>query len=145
MGRQCDPVGWKKCDGSGIYLTQRIVQEWTTYDVDDVAAGLQEFLICVEMFFAALAHAHSFPPRDYMDPAGGVPRGFKQNIRIMFDVTDVVDDVQGVVDDTVSALLELACLSVSCQQWIAIAFVCSIAGTLQVYSAWERPMTGMIV
>lgn len=145
MGRQCDPVGWKKCDGSGIYLTQHIVQEWTTYDVDDVAAGLQEFLICVEMFFAALAHAHSFPPRDYMDPAGGVPRGFKQNIRIMFDVTDVVDDVQGVVDDTVSALLQLACPSVSCQQWIAITFVCSIAGTLQVYSAWERTMTGMNV
>lgn len=78
------------------------MQEWTTYDADDIAAGLQEFLICVEMFFAALAHAHSFPPRDYMDPAGGVPRGFKKNIRIMFDVTDVVDDVQGVVDDTVS-------------------------------------------
>ncbi len=78
-------------------------QEWTTYDADDIAAGLQEFLICVEMFFAALAHAHSFPPRDYMDPAGSVPKGFKRNIRVMFDVTDVVDDVQGVVDDTVSA------------------------------------------
>jgi hypothetical protein len=75
-----------------------------------VAAGLQEFLICVEMFFAALAHAHSFPPRDYMDPAGSIPRGFKQNIRIMFDVTDVVDDVQGVVDDTVSILVKLLCL-----------------------------------
>ncbi|CAL5227331.1 g10272 [Coccomyxa viridis] len=75
--------------------------EWTTYDADDIAAGLQEFLICVEMFFAALAHAFSFPPRDYMDPAGTVPKGFKRNIRIMFDVTDVVDDVQGVVDDTV--------------------------------------------
>ena len=84
------------------------MQEWTTYDADDVAAGLQEFLICVEMFFAALAHAHSFPPRDYMDPAGSIPRGFKQNIRIMFDVTDVVDDVQGVVDDTVSTLAEHA-------------------------------------
>ena len=56
----------------------------------------------MEMFFAALAHAFSFPPRDYMDPAGTVPKGFKRNIRIMFDVTDVVDDVQGVVDDTVS-------------------------------------------
>ena len=89
------------------------MQEWTTYDADDVAAGLQEFLICVEMFFAALAHAHSFPPRDYMDPAGSVPRGFKQNIRIMFDVTDVVDDVQGVVDDTVSTLVTLP-LPASC-------------------------------
>ena len=102
VGHQSGPSSRKRCDGSGPPLTQQFSQEWTTYDVDDVAAGLQEFLICVEMFFAALAHAHSFPPRDYMDPAGGVPRGFKQNIRIMFDVTDVVDDVQGVVDDTVS-------------------------------------------
>jgi hypothetical protein len=69
--------------------------------VDDVAAGLQEFLICVEMFFAALAHAHAFPPRDYLDPAAGAPQGFMRNLRVMFDVTDVVDDVQGVVDDTV--------------------------------------------
>jgi hypothetical protein len=69
--------------------------------VDDVASGLQEFLICVEMFFAALAHAHAFPPRDYMDPAAGAPQGFTRNLRAMFDITDVVDDVQGVVDDTV--------------------------------------------
>ena len=78
-------------------------QDWTTYDVDDVAAGLQEFLISVEMFFAALAHAYAFPPRDYMDPAAGPPRGFVKNLRVMFDVTDVVDDVQSVVDDTVRA------------------------------------------
>ena len=53
-------------------------QDWTTYDVDDVAAGLQEFLISVEMFFAALAHAYAFPPRDYMDPAAGaLPSGFR--------------------------------------------------------------------
>ena len=36
---------------------------WSTYDSDDVAAGLQNFLICVEMFAAAIAHAHAFPPR----------------------------------------------------------------------------------
>ena len=121
LGRaECAPGSWKRRYGSNLCLTQHIVQEWTTYDVDDVAAGLQEFLICVEMFFAALAHAHSFPPRDYMDPAGGVPRGFKQNIRIMFDVTDVVDDVQGVVDDTVSTPLQFACPSMSCQPLITI-------------------------
>ena len=115
VGCQSASGGRKRCAGSGLPLTQHHLQEWTTYDVDDVAAGLQEFLICVEMFFAALAHAHSFPPRDYMDPAGGAPRGFKQNLRIMFDVTDVVDDVQGVVDDTVSTLLQLACPSLFCQ------------------------------
>ena len=37
--------------------------EFSTYDTDDVAAGLQNFLICLEMFAAAVAHAHAFPPR----------------------------------------------------------------------------------
>lgn len=68
--------------------------------MDDVAAGLQDFLICVEMFLAALAHAYAFPPRDYMDPTH--PKtSFLKSVKIMFDVRDVVDDVQIVVDDTV--------------------------------------------
>lgn len=72
---------------------------WTTYDTDDVAAGLQEFLICVEMFVAALAHAYAFAPRDYSDPLHP-PQSMVQNMKLLFDVTDVVDDVHGVVDET---------------------------------------------
>ena len=76
------------------------VQEFAKYDVDDISAGLQDFLICVEMFIAALAHAYSFPPRDYLDPTH--PKiGFIKSIKVMFDVRDVVDDVQYAVDDTV--------------------------------------------
>jgi hypothetical protein len=26
---------------------------------------MQEFLICVEMFFAAIAHSYAFPPSEY--------------------------------------------------------------------------------
>ncbi len=33
----------------------------------------------------------------------GPPKGFVRNLKVMFDVTDVVDDVQSVVDDTVRA------------------------------------------
>lgn len=52
------------------------------------------------MFIAALAHAYAFPPRDYMDPTH--PKtSFMKSIRIMFDVRDVVDDVQYAVDDSV--------------------------------------------
>ena len=47
------------------------------------------------------ARPQAFPPRDYLDPSGPPPRGVMRNLRIMFDVTDVVDDVHGVVDDTV--------------------------------------------
>ncbi|KAG7672685.1 hypothetical protein Ndes2526B_g08786 [Nannochloris sp. 'desiccata'] len=73
--------------------------ELSTYDTDDLAAGLQNFLICLEMFFAAILHAYAFPPRDYMDPS--VPSaGFLNNIRVMFDVGDVVTDVHGLVSDT---------------------------------------------
>ncbi|KAI3428292.1 hypothetical protein D9Q98_006671 [Chlorella vulgaris] len=72
----------------------------STYDTDDVAAGMQNFLICIEMFMAAVAHAHAFPPRDYMD-ASRPPPGFMKNVRVMFDVRDVVDDVNTVVSESV--------------------------------------------
>ena len=57
----------------------------------NVASGIQDFLICIEMFFAALAHAYAFPPRDYMDP--NHPRkSFFSNVKHMFDLRDVMDD-----------------------------------------------------
>jgi len=95
-----------------------VLQDFATYNTDDIAAGLQDFLICVEMFLAALAHAYCFPPRDYADPTH--PRtGFLKSIKIMFDVRDVVDDVQYAVDDTVDTPpppLQLHSKLSSCQQ-----------------------------
>ena len=73
--------------------------ELSTYDTDDVAAGLNNFILCLEMFAAAIGHAYAFPPRDYMDPSRPPP-GFLNNVRVMFDVRDVVDDVGGVIEDT---------------------------------------------
>jgi len=70
--------------------------EWSTYDTDDVAAGLQNFLICLEMFAAAIGHAYAFPPRDYMDPTRP-PAGFMNNIKVMFDVRDIMSDMSQVV------------------------------------------------
>lgn len=64
-----------------------------------MAAGLQNFIICLEMFVAAIGHAYAFPPRDYMDPSRPPP-GFLNNVRVMFDVRDVVTDVGGVIEDT---------------------------------------------
>ena len=79
------------------------MQDWIPQDKNDIAAGLQDFLICIEMFIAALAHAYAFPPKDYMDPTH--PKtSFMKSVKIMFDVRDVVDDVQYAVDDSVSIL-----------------------------------------
>lgn len=90
-------VGISIAQATGLIHAQ---DSWTTYDTDDVVAGLQEFLICIEMFIAALAHAYAFPPRDYSDPLHP-PHGLVRNLRKLFDVTDVVDDVQGIVDEQV--------------------------------------------
>ncbi|GFH23709.1 uncharacterized protein HaLaN_21364, partial [Haematococcus lacustris] len=38
-------------------------ESWSTYDQLGVASGIQDFLICIEMFVAALAHAYAFPPK----------------------------------------------------------------------------------
>lgn len=38
-------------------------ERWTTYDTDDVSAGVQNFFICIEMFVAALVFAYVFPPK----------------------------------------------------------------------------------
>eukprot|EP00884_Botryococcus_braunii_P009360 jgi/Botrbrau1/18425/Bobra.0072s0017.1 len=66
--------------------------------VDDIASGLQEFLICIEMFFASNCSCFRISAQRLHGPNGQQPRGILRNLRIMFDVRDVVDDVQGAVD-----------------------------------------------
>ena len=58
----------------------------------EAAAGLQDFIICIEMFFAAVGFAWAFPPRDYM--TGEAP-GIWATFYSLFDFADVVDDVGG--------------------------------------------------
>lgn len=48
----------------------QVNEQFTTYTATDVAEGLQDFLICIEMFLAALAHAYAFPPRVSTDLPG---------------------------------------------------------------------------
>ena len=48
-----------------LLVNMEILHETATYSEDDVASGLQNFLICVEMFFAALLHRQAFSHKDY--------------------------------------------------------------------------------
>jgi hypothetical protein len=43
-----------------------LVTEWTS---EDVAKGLQDYLICIEMFVAAIVHAFVFPHNEYSPEA----------------------------------------------------------------------------
>ena len=42
---------------------------WKQYDMDNVALSLQNFLICVEMLVAAIAHYFVFSHKPFIDPA----------------------------------------------------------------------------
>ena len=42
---------------------------WNKYDLEDVALGLQNFLICIEMLVAAVAHYFVFSHKPFVDPA----------------------------------------------------------------------------
>lgn len=75
---------------------------WANYDDASFATALQEFAICVEMFFAAIAHAYAFPVSEYDGGRGGEhgrgynsggARAFGDNVRDMFDLRDVYHDV----------------------------------------------------
>jgi hypothetical protein len=71
---------------------------WSDYDDASFATALQEFAICVEMFFAAIAHAYAFPVHEYdggsrSSQPGHQGRTLKDNLRDMFDLRDVWHDV----------------------------------------------------
>jgi len=63
------------------------------YDIKDVSSGLQEFIICVEMFLAALAHQFAFPVSDFGDamPAEGSKLS---SVLDVLDMSDVFLDVR---------------------------------------------------
>ncbi|OWF51066.1 transmembrane protein 184C-like [Mizuhopecten yessoensis] len=67
--------------------------EWIYYkNVDQAAAGLQDFCICVEMFLAAIAHYYSFSHKPFVD-SNFEGQSWWQSFRSMWDVSDMKDDV----------------------------------------------------
>jgi Organic solute transporter Ostalpha len=77
----------------------------TYSDRGDFTGGLQDFVICIEMFVAAVGFAWAFPPRDYMT---GEPPGIWQSCYTVFDFTDVMDDVGGAHTRAVPAAVATA-------------------------------------
>ncbi|KAF6017967.1 TMEM184C [Bugula neritina] len=67
--------------------------DWVLYDTKKVAAGIQDFAICIEMFFAAIAHYFAFPHHPYVDETQEKP-SFFQALCHMFKIDDVTSDVR---------------------------------------------------
>eukprot|EP01083_Nonionella_stella_P031391 85967_1 len=87
-----------------VYLN--VIKPTETWSVDSIATGLQDILICIEMFFAAIAHCYAFKVDDFIES------GYSPLVpphKVLFDVANVtdimVDASQHIFRDRVSASL----------------------------------------
>lgn len=66
---------------------------WEFYhSIKEVATGLQDFCICIEMFIAAVAHFFAFSHKPFIDRTVDDPNCCRSFLS-MWDVSDVKDDV----------------------------------------------------
>lgn len=65
---------------------------WQFYTVEDVANGIQNFIICIEMFIFAIVHYYVFSHQPYVDPFSPPPPCCSSFVS-MWDVSDVRDDL----------------------------------------------------
>uniref|UniRef100_H2Z6Q8 Transmembrane protein 184C n=1 Tax=Ciona savignyi TaxID=51511 RepID=H2Z6Q8_CIOSA len=66
-------------------------KKWGWDTPQEFAAGLQDLLICFEMFIAAVAHHYTFSYQPFVIVGHNIP--WYRSIRSMFDVSDVRSDV----------------------------------------------------
>eukprot|EP00299_Pterocystis_sp_00344_P010608 c4780_g1_i1.p1 GENE.c4780_g1_i1~~c4780_g1_i1.p1 ORF type:complete len:282 (+),score=46.21 c4780_g1_i1:449-1294(+) len=80
----------------------------------DNATNIQNFLICIEMFIAALVHHYVFASSSDFLLVGAEPesqpirKSWGSGLRAMFYVKDIADDAKGVTDDLHRSLLAQA-------------------------------------
>ncbi|XP_015747983.1 PREDICTED: transmembrane protein 184C-like [Acropora digitifera] len=65
---------------------------WDFYTVEDVANGIQNFIVCIEMFIFAIAHYYVFSHDPYIDRCSPPPPCCASFVS-MWDVSDVRDDL----------------------------------------------------
>jgi hypothetical protein len=62
---------WWQGVGLAVLKSNGLIPEIGTWDKNDVANGLQDYLICVEMFCFAIAHAYTFTHKEYLPNSPG--------------------------------------------------------------------------
>ncbi len=83
---------WGKREGIRLCLRNAQTTKWTT---NHIAVALQDFIICIEMFFASLVHMYAFRVQDFQE-CGYAP--LLPPHRVLFDVANVSDVVSDAHD-----------------------------------------------
>eukprot|EP00736_Rhodelphis_marinus_P005471 Rmarinus@m.26859 len=115
---------WWQGVGIAILIRLDVIKEPEGWDTEDLASSIQNFLICVEMFIAALAHRYAFSYKDFCqstdedltdvlsdevdserrrtgatEPRGRVGIQQQSLLRNMMDSFNIQDDVRSDVKD----------------------------------------------
>lgn len=63
-----------------VLVKEGVIHSTFDYTTDQIARGLQDYLICIEMFFASMAHMYSFSHKDFLalKPANAPKRNLRQ-------------------------------------------------------------------
>jgi hypothetical protein len=82
----------------GVVLGLLVQSHWLTdvgdFTSDSVATGIQDLLICLEMFVAAIIHHYVFSWRDFEDYAPDPSRPVLRNFGDLVDIRDVLSDAK---------------------------------------------------
>lgn len=62
---------WWQGVGLAVLKSNGLIPEIGSWDQNDVANGFQDYLICIEMFFFALAHGFTFTHKEYLPLRSG--------------------------------------------------------------------------
>ena len=90
-----DPIPCRQSIGIAIveHLGWLNSPDWEEYGIDNVTTGLQDFLICIEMFVAAIVHYFVFSHKPYA-AYGGAKVPCLGSFMRMLDVRDVGEDMK---------------------------------------------------
>jgi hypothetical protein len=79
---------------SKIFIKEMVENCYKIKQVMTKICFLQDFLICIEMFMAAVAHHFTFSHRPYIDITSSPQRSCCQSFLHMWDVSDVQRDIK---------------------------------------------------
>ncbi|KAK4531062.1 hypothetical protein CCYA_CCYA06G1919 [Cyanidiococcus yangmingshanensis] len=88
----------------GVVLGLLVQWHWLTdvgdFSSDSVATGIQDLLICSEMFLAAIIHHYVFSSRDFEDYAPDPSRPVLRNFGDLVDIRDMLSDAKNALYGT---------------------------------------------
>jgi len=70
---------WWQGVGIAVLKSYDLIQDIGQWDVNDVANGLQDYLICVEMFCFAIAHSFTFTHEEYLPGTTRATNGYDRH------------------------------------------------------------------